>query len=154
MGCDIHIVAQKRADGGRWEVLTGDFSGSSAPFDWRSYAMYGFLANVRNCSAITPISEPRGLPADFVDEDGDFDYKHSVSWLSVAELAAIDYDQEIEDRRFTREVSPNLFNGAATCDPGEGERKPLREFLGRAFMADLEKLHELDAERIVFGFDC
>ena len=37
---------------------------NTVPFDWRSYGMYGFLAGVRNYSAVQPISEPRGFPED------------------------------------------------------------------------------------------
>lgn len=158
MGCDIHIVAQRRNEVGEWVEVRGDFAKGPSPFDWRSYAMFAFLAGVRNYSAITPISEPRGLPDDLkVGEWYDEDYidvgEHNFSWLTVDELAAIDYDQIIEDRRVRRQVGPNVWSGGQTCDPGEGEATTLREFLGTGFMGDLAKLKELGAERIVFGFD-
>ena len=114
--------------------------------------MYGFLAGVRNYSAIPPISEPRGLPdaSPFVDGDeyenrlGD----HSFSWLSLDELTAFNYDAPLEDRRVTRNG-----DGGRTCDSGEGEMTTYRDFLGPSFFKDLEKLKAAGAERVVFGFD-
>jgi hypothetical protein len=168
MGCDIHIIAQKRDANGKWVKIEGEFSEGPSPFDWRQYGMFAFLADVRNYSDIKPLSQPRGFPEDFdrgaVEEfvaDGDhgdeviYDWMgdHSYSWLSVAELSAVDYDQMIEDRRVARQVGPNSFSGAETCAAGEGEQKTLRDFLGPDFMADLAKLQEIGAERIVFGFD-
>lgn len=154
MGCDIHIIAQKRNEQGQWVAVSGKFS----PFDWRSYGMYGWLAGVRNYSDVTPISEPRGLPDDFSlvkweAETNDWLGDHSYSWLSVEELLAVDYDQMIEDRRVSRQIAPNVWHGGKTCGPGEGRQEALREFLGDKFMSDLAKLKELGAERIVFGFD-
>ncbi len=146
MGCDIHSQAEKRVEG-KWEAIP-----DLLPFDWRSYGMYGFLANVRNYSAVPPISEPRGLPPDAT---GDTDYTygdHSYSWLSVEELLAFDYDQPMEDRRVTRTVG-NFTNGGVTAEPGGGSQTTFREFLGPHFFEDLEKLKAAGAERIVFGFD-
>ena len=149
MGCDIHSRAEKR-ENGKWTVIPG-----LAPFDWRSYGMYGFLANVRNYSAVPPISEPRGLPDDAPPEDEDNGWlgDHSYSWLSLDELNAFDYDAQVEDRRYTRQEGPNYWNGAATAEPGQGKMMTWREFLGEAFFDDLKKLKDAGAERIVFGFD-
>jgi hypothetical protein len=153
MGCDIHSRAERRVDG-KWEVIPG-----LAPFDWRSYGMYGFLANVRNYSDVPPIAEARGLPKDYPktahsDEDNyDGLGDHSYSWLSVEELLAFNYDAKVEDRRITVQVAPNCWNGGATADPGGGAMTTYREFLGKAFFEDLEKLKAEGAERIVFGFD-
>lgn len=152
MGCDIHSQAERRVDG-KWKRIDG-----FAPFDWRSYGMYGFLAGVRNYSEVTPIAEARGLPQDTdYDEDCDgCDYwlgEHSFSWLTVDELLAFNYDAEMEDRRCTREIKPNWCDGGQTCEPGEGKKMTYREFLGDGFFDDLRKLKELGAERIVFGFD-
>lgn len=145
MGCDIHIRAERKA-GGKWEIIPG-----LRPFDWRHYGMFAFLANVRNYSAIPPLSEPRGLPNDAPDDSDLGD--HSYSWLSVDELSAFDYEAAVEDRRYTRQEGPGWWNGAATCEPGQGEMTTYREFLGEAFFDDLEKLKRAGAERIVFGFD-
>lgn len=148
MGCDIHTQAEKRING-KWTAIP-DF----APFDWRSYGMYGFLADVRNYSAVPPIAEQRGLPDD-ADLDGDDDWlgDHSFSWLSVEELTAFDYDKLMEDRRVTRQTGPNTWDGGCTAEPGGGETMTFRDFLGEAFFKDIDKLKELGAERVVFGFD-
>lgn len=151
MGCDIHTRAERYVDG-KWEIIEG-----LHPFDWRDYGMYGFLANVRNYSAVPPISEPRGLPDDAPPEGDEVDEcwlgDHSYSWLLLAELLAFNYDTIIEDRRVTRQLAPNFWSGAVTADPGEGIQTTYRTFLGDAFFDDLEKLEAEGAERIVFGFD-
>ena len=150
MGCDIHTFAERRTLDGQWETV------KFAPFDWRSYAIFGFLAGVRNYSMVEPISEPRGLPEDFLswarDEIRNMGY-HTASWLGVQELLDFDYEQIMEDRRCTRQLGPNLWSGGETCDVGEGEKTTYREFLGEGFFTDLNKLKELDADRIVFAFD-
>lgn len=145
MGCDIHTAVERQVSG-TWRPMP-----ELAPFDWQSYGMFGFLAGVRNYSAVPPLSEPRGLPDDVspaVREAADDSDWHSHSWLSVAELAAFNYDQPLEDRRVMRNG-----NGGCTCDPGEGEMTTYREFLGSGFFDDLEKLKTAGAERVVFWFD-
>lgn len=147
MGCDIHTRAERKVNG-EWEVIPG-----LHPFDWRSYGMFGFLANVRNYSAVPPLSNPRGLPDDCeIESDWELG-EHSFSWLSVHELLAFDYNLPLEDRRVKRQAGTNSWDGGCTCDPGEGEQTTYREFLGKAFFDDLEKLKEAGAERVVFGFD-
>jgi hypothetical protein len=150
MGCDIHSQAERRVDG-KWTRIEG-----LEPFDWRSYGMYGFLANVRNYSDVTPISEARGLPvdADYVAEESEHWLgDHSFSWLSLNELLAFDYDQPMEDRRVSEQIAPNVWSGAGTAQPGGGKQTTYRDFLGEGFFEELEKLKTVGAERIVFGFD-
>lgn len=160
MGCDIHSIAQKKVDG-VWETL------DLKPFDWRSYDLFGFMADVRNLSAVPPLATCRGLPDDLVKRRIDDDAivqgwsgdepdlpwylgDHSFSWLSVKELLDFDYDQVFEDRRL--KIGPNMWGGS-TVDPGLGEEKTYREFLGPMFFKELMKLRMSGAERIVFGFD-
>lgn len=151
MGCDIHTVLEIPDGIDRWLYTDRE------PFDWRYYGLYAFLAGVRNMSEITPISEPRGWPEDI-------DYKtkkklmewkdccmHSESWLYVKELLEFDYDQDIEDRRVGRWVTPTFFNGGLTCKPGEGRKTTYREFLGLDYFEELESLPP--DGRIVFCFD-
>ncbi len=146
MGTDIHSRAEKRVNG-KWQVIDG-----LHPFDWRCYGMFGFLANVRNYSAVPPLAEQRGLPDDIaanLDDLGD----HSFTWLSVDEISSFDYDQTVEDRRVMRQEGPNLWNGGATAERGGGEMTTFREFLGPAFFDEIRKLQDAGAERVVFGFD-
>lgn len=153
MGCDIHITPERKTGAGYEPITDVAFAEGSAPFDWCSYGMFGFLAGVRNYSAVAPLSEPRGVPEDASGSVCE-DYEHwscdaqSASWLSVAELSAFDYDKQMEDRR----VMINN-DGGCTAEPGGGTTMTFREFLGPQFFEDLSKLQECGADRVVFWFD-
>src|SRR6266536_1406254 len=156
MGCDIHVIIQKRDQAGRWINL-------QIPNFWtlRNYALFGWLVGIRNYSGVDPLSEPRGLPDDFEISEEDDLGDHSFSWFSIEELMNLDYDQIVEDRRCTREITVQLpgcrvfraMHGGQTCAPGEGEKMTLRKFLGHRPIIDLMRAHKAGAERIVFGFD-
>lgn len=172
MGCDIHAYAEYRDQDGDWRKVGDVFpvedwyrehfgkDKSDAAFDWRHYGMYGFLADVRNYSAVPSLASPRGLPDDVSAEvraeaddwgvDG-----HSHSWFSVKELTAFDYDQPIEDRRVTREISPGYRDGGCTAEPGGGEVTTWRQFLPSIYFRDLDLLAAIEAPevRVVFWFD-
>lgn len=147
MGCDIHCYAERKTPTGQ-EVVP-----DLAPFDWRSYGMYGFLADVRNYSDVPPIAQPRGIPSDASQSVRD-EYEswngdaHSASWLSIAELTNFDYDQSMENRRVMRDR-----NGGCTCEPGEGKKMTFLEFLGESFFKDLDRLKSAGADRVIFWFD-
>lgn len=152
MGCDIHIVYEVKVAGmdrySSIEIAAGDYTkGEYAPLDYRSYSLFAFLANVRNYSAIRAISMPRGLPADSspkaANYGDDCDY-HAHSWLFVNELVKFDYGQAIEDRR----------SNGSTLREGCGEITTYREFLGKQYFADLQRLVKEGVDRIVFCFDC
>ena len=155
MGCDIHVYAEEKR-GNRFVQV----SLPSGFMDYRSYGVFGFLANVRNYSAVTPISEPRGFPEDasrtvretFDDWGGD---AHTPSWLSLKELIDFDYDQPMEDRRESRQIAPGLYSGAETAEPGQGKPMTYRQFLGKKFFDYLDKLKNSahPPDRLVFWFD-
>ena len=153
MGCDIHCYAEKRNEQGVYEPIEG-----VEAFGARVYGTFGFLADVRNYSGVTPIAEARGIPADVSEwvkaehESWDCD-AHSASWLSVQELMAFDYDAMTEDRRLTRRTAGGWLDGGCTADHGDGKAMTYREFLGEWFFNDLEDLKKHGAERIVFWFD-
>lgn len=125
------------------------------PFSLGSYGIFGFLADVRNYSAVPPISKPRGIPKD----SPAYEYlsegcgTHSCSWLSIEELINFNYDIEIEDRRCVPQIGENMWSSRCTCDPGLGKKTTFRKFLGKLFFEDLKKLQEIGAERIVFCFE-
>ena len=176
MGCDIHAFAEIRQPDRSWKRCGDVFpypesdrawrkqTHGCQPFDWRSYGVFGFLADVRNYSAVPCIAKPRGLPHDLSPEVNaeyetwDVD-AHSLSWLSLRELAEFDYDAPVIDRRITRQEGPNFFNGGATATAAEealATKTTFREFLGDFFMRDvdiLKTLGPLDDVRIVFWFD-
>jgi hypothetical protein len=153
MGCDIHAHAEKRNASGKWERLT-----IPEPFDWRSYGLFGFLADVRNYSAVPPIAPRRGLPSD-ASADVRHDSEewagdgHSHSWLSLEEILSFNYDAAMEDRRVTRQVAANAWDGGCTADPGGGEQTTFRAFLGPKYFEELDRLKAAGVERIVFWFD-
>lgn len=140
MGCDIHCVAEiKRAQGYVRTVDLGFGGGLGEPFGAGPYAVFSFLADVRNDADIRPIAMPRGWPGDASKEAQAY-YKewtadaHSASWLLVEELSSFDYDQ----------IAQTGASGMPTA---------YREFLGPDFFDDLHRLQEGRASRIVFFFD-
>jgi len=71
MGCDIHAIFQAKRNG-VWEDISSDYNQD------RHYQLFAVLAGVRNGTGfagslygdqVTPISNPRGLPADFPVQD-------------------------------------------------------------------------------------
>lgn len=165
MGCDIHSFAETRNDDGTWQA-TGDVFPSiyahfgepttEEPFQNGSYALFAWLAGVRNYGEVTPLAEPRGLPdvsrrvaeeVEIWEGDG-----HSYSWFTVAELLAVDYDStQVNDRRIERNG-----DGGVTGTPGEGTVMTLRQYLGPGYFERLDLLARLgkpDAVRVVFWFD-
>ena len=148
MGCDIYTHVEQLDSSDTWRELD-----TGPPFGWRSYSVFGFLADVRNYSAVPPIAQPRGLPDDLsatVAEAAE-DCGHSASWLTVHELAVFDYEQMVNDRRITRGN-----DGGVTGAPEEGTLMSYREFLGEAFARDVERLQALgdpERTRVVFWFE-
>lgn len=148
MGCDMTCYVENNTSGG-WKDT--DIS----VFDWRSYGLYGWLADVRNYSAVPPIVPPRGFPSDASSqaaEDHDDINAHSASWVLVSELLSFDYGQSFNDRRVTRQVGPMAFDGGCTGEPHEGTMITYREFFGECFFKELEKLKQFPEGRLVFWF--
>jgi hypothetical protein len=159
MGCDIYSICQVY-DNGDWQTVTDPIFPyyenrlTAEPFSTRHYGLFGFLANVRNYSAVPFLSEPKGLPQDF-EIEWYFD-RHSHSWFTLRELLDFDYDREFEDRRVTRQVSPNFFNGGITGEIGEGTVTTFRDFLGPNYFKTLDIMQSLGAPenvRVIFCFD-
>lgn len=173
MGCDIHSFAEIRnCQTNKWEKVENHFSldqfgkkfyktdKTDHPFNWRSYSMFAFLADVRNYDHCEPLSKPKGLPDDISDKVKDeygegWDY-HSASFLSVKELLDFNYDKTFWNRRVTKQTAPNSWNGASLAEEGEGKVLTYRENLGELFFVHLNELKELgkpEDVRIVFWFD-
>lgn len=167
MGTSIKVVvevkARKRWAKSSQPVFKSPVGGpgeefAAAPFNWQSDVMATLFAGIRNYGqGITPIAMGRGLPADICAaslrevEDAwnsiDFDkpmslpdslqHMASCSWLSAAELLAVDYDVMISDR-----TNPSV-------------QRPLREHLGSMYFTHLEQLKALgepDCVRLLFLF--
>lgn len=63
MGCDIHLVVEKKNSSGNWEILKEEQKIN------RNYYLFSALANVRNAEKgeegyVEPLSNPKGLPCD------------------------------------------------------------------------------------------
>lgn len=119
MGCDIHLYAErKRETDHKWErvhppvefrdpwyvkmAAEDRYYAEDARTEWfsgRNYSLFAMLAGVRNYDEIEPLCEPRGIPDDLSPEllsiyrqvdDGSMG-DHSFSWLTLGELAAVDW---------------------------------------------------------------
>ena len=87
MGCDIHVHTEVKING-EWHHL-------GHPQVDRHYALFAKMANVRNRGDITPIAEPRGLPADItfltkLDAERWAGDAHSHSYLSPDEIEQLE----------------------------------------------------------------
>lgn len=84
--------------------------GSSLRYHWygnRNYDVFAVLADVRNgtgfagcrtSSGFVPVSEPRGIPEDGLSAELNAlvpTWDHSVSYLTLRELLAIDWEQRV-----------------------------------------------------------
>lgn len=97
MGCDIHVVFEKRVDG-IWTAVKGHHV-------HENYALYSILANVRQDKhePIVPICMPKGIPEDASDKYlkevatmAESLPCHSHSWLTLAELLTYDWSVGME----------------------------------------------------------
>ncbi len=137
MGCDIHIVLQKKVDEHWLNVDLGrDERGWAREiYEGRCYVLFGILAGVRNYDVV-PIAEPRGIPEDLPLYNGESERylgDHSYSWLGLREMLYYDWSQQLEGESY-------------------------RELVGSFYTESLEKMKELagddfDSIRMVFGFD-
>lgn len=108
MGCDIHVHTEVKING-QWHHY-------NAPEVNRNYALFAYMANVRNYGDITPISEPKGLPDDVsfmvqFDSDRWGDDGHSHSYLTADEIVLVDefYKKLLEAREVKEQYWGNLF---------------------------------------------
>lgn len=154
MGTDIYCRVEQQIDVLYWEEVRFD----PPIFDWRSYRLFGWLADVRNYSCVGPLVPQRGYPEGFVNKS---DYGYCPTWYLLSELLAVDYNQTVEDRRTTLREG-NIINCAHITEKGNGICEPLKKFLGEGYFADLGRLVErakvincpTDKIRLVLWFDC
>lgn len=125
MGCDIHVVLEKRVtmpDGSEKWVCTDTFRGHHSAFkkdpftlsnysfpvaEIRNYARFAALAGVRGDGP-----DPRGLPDDASETTqylADGDDWHSHSWLPVSEAAEI-YKQTSPESLGNFDAADYFFN--------------------------------------------
>ena len=182
MGCDIHPYVEVRRNG-KWMRAQ-----VKVPDD-RNYWAFAKLANVRNGfgfagtdtgDAVIPISEPRGLPADTSIQDSeDIEYDepgytwlgdHSHSWVTLAELLAVDYTESVIHRGMVKHDAAEKYRKHGwlprewcSAISGQGaeeyERLEWKEPLYDAapllpkIIAAICHLGKPEDVRLVFGFD-
>lgn len=135
MGCDIHLVLERKVDD-RWiavDTFKGHESALGRGYQWpaataRNYGRFAKLANVRGDGPA-----PRGLPEQLSEtaaflvkkwgEDG-----HSHSWLPLKDAAAAFLETDRHDPDGFREKYPHSYYFGVDCD-------------------------EVDQHRLVFWFD-
>jgi len=182
VGCSIHSYAEvKHLQSGKWELVVEEIfplddhqkewhkkNYTNHPFNWRSYKLFAFLADVRNSSCCLPIAPCRGLPEDWWVDESDIEQDccfysdpnqevrnileecHSHSWLLLRELLDFDYEQKF----CNRDTHLIIENGNQTWS--EEKSMTYREHLGERFFEVLEILRSLgnpDYIRLVFWFD-
>jgi hypothetical protein len=145
MGCDIHLVLEKRIEEGRW-VAVDTFNGhhpahreKGRSINWsspaarsRNYRRFAKLAGVRGDGPA-----PRGLPDDlsqtarFLSDDYGVD-GHSHSWLAISDAIPI-FD---ETEYWLDSETPDTFARKFPAD----------------FFFGIESEH-IDSYRLVFWFD-
>lgn len=163
MGCDIHVIIEKKNKYGFW-------SNAGDPDIGRNYEIFSVLANVRNDNGIAFISEPKGVPNDATDEfnglvkewepDG-----HSHSWVTLKEMKNFDLNQEFYDNHLIIEKDKKgKITGTCAWTSGNnlgvvGKRK-IFELWGRESWNELiKKMEKLrlnkddESVRLVFFFD-
>jgi hypothetical protein len=134
MGCDIHLLVEKKDKEGNFSVI----SVAVPQMDNRYYDMFRlFGVHYRGNKSIPQIASDRGIPADAsVTYRRECEYwegdAHSHNWLTVDELLFFDYDQLIEY---------------------DFKHEKLRDVLSEGFFRDIKTLQDSGADRIVFFFD-
>lgn len=110
MGCDIHGFLQDRR--------YGDEQVSIVPHS-RNYTLFAALAGVRNYDEITPLCEPRGLPADFVYDEDKYDLgDHSFTWLTLKEILEWSgWDQKVHRTRYVGRTEYERMLAAGETSP-------------------------------------
>ena len=106
------------------------------PFDWRSYAMYGFLAGVRGYLDIEPIAQGRPWKdaPEFLKEGEECEISVlGETWVSVDELSSFNYDIEVFNTQ-----SHSMVN--------------LRKFLGPDYFDNIEELKRIGADKVFMAF--
>lgn len=154
MGCDIHSFAEVKKYN-KWTIVYNHFElddfdkdwyksdKTHNPFHYQSYAIFGFLANVRNYSNSFSFKPKYKIPED-CDKRIRRDYdsweqdRHTPSYLTLYDLLSFDYSTVFFDERSNIETN-------------------YTDFLGSSFFKTIEELKLLGEPkdvRVIFWFDC
>ena len=141
MGTDIKTWAVDKdgndiTDKGDWGYDIDCDYHHQFPFDWRSYAMYGFLAGVRGYLDIAPIAKGRPWedgPEFLKEGDACEESLQGETWVYVHELDSFDYDIDVFN-----EQSRSIVN--------------LREYLGAEYFKHIDELKRIGADKVFMAF--
>jgi len=171
MGCDIHIHVEIKTNN-EWNYFTGnhftlsdwekEYSGTekgNAPFDWRSYGMFGVLAGVRGDTI--PIKEvtyelPEGVSQDIQGNWNDWKGDgHSLSYLTARDLFEFDYNKDISTLTNKRRILFEKIKKYKYNSINETYYDVLGgpDSMFFTHVKELSELGDLDDVRIVFWFD-
>lgn len=136
MGTDVDFYLVKKDENDVYHYVADlDYSN-------RNYALFGWLANVRNYSDIPNISE-----LTYVKLEHNFEENYLIGSYSIVScriLRTFDYDQPVEDRRVTVQTGPRSWNGGATCKPGGGKMTTYRDLFDDEWFEIINELTEED----------
>lgn len=146
MGCDIHMYGEALEPPSKYKYL------GRIAID-RNYALFAWLAGVRNYAGLIPFADPRNIPddasAEILEMSNDWELDaHTRSWYSVAELLAVNFEEIVENRRCFLGNS-----GAHTCERGAGQMITLGDLIGRDFIEEMKRIGRLGCVRVIFWFD-
>lgn len=142
---------------GKWELAGNVFSDkrfytdkmTHKPFHWRSYALFGFLADIRNNAGCEPIPGLKDIPDDATEKvintsrgwyDGSDDLQGNCLYLE--DMLDFDYDKTFVDKTEYYNRSKN-------------EIVSYRDFLGAGYFKTLDELSSLGNPsdvRVIFWF--
>lgn len=175
MGCDIHIYIEQKGSDGIWynrdyfvpvPVTSKWRKYERVPIiSYRSYALFAFLANVRNYDNIPCLDDPRGLPGN-LSEDVWSEWEkwepdaHSASYFTLLEL--IEAQEDLKDKFYKNREEVSWPFAVDAFDKFVDELKKRADILG--IISDFEwySIHQEIREkamekatqlRIVFWFD-
>lgn len=128
MSANIQGNLEKRSESGKWIICDE----SDVFFNFKSYFIFGWWADVRNYSEIPPLASEWKKVKNPPDYSEYGDYAHVLSAITLLDF---DYEQHVTDQRYDPWVTATY-----------------REHLGDAYFERLEILRRSKADRLVFTF--
>lgn len=117
----------------------------------RNYALFGWIADIRNFAGIPNITEVGKydvpLSASLLEET----HGCYIAVVPTSIILETDYDEPIENRRTSVSIG-NVTYGGMTVPPGHGIMTTLRELLNPDWFEAVESITDKD-EYLVFAFD-
>ena len=108
------------------------------PFRDKNYNLFGWIADVKNYSKVTPFTHTKTLPDNLSTIVSNNIKKNCLhTFFFTRELLRVDYSQIVEDRR-----KLIYSKGDYTVDKGKGFKMKLSDYLGVDVMNTIDKMKE------------